>query len=111
MGPDGQNPPQSPHTHSSVCEWTGPRETLRPCNCSAALERTETGLYRFSSNPIFLDDVAILLARGHLAGLVYALLVFFGLHVWVVLHEEPVVHARLGEDWKRYVARIPRWIG
>ncbi len=38
------------------------------------------------------------------------LLVFFGLHVWVVLHEEPAVHTRLGEDWKRYVARAPRWI-
>ena len=74
-----------------------------------------SGLYRFSRNPIFLADVVIVLgmflARGHAALLLYALLVFIGLHLWVVMKEEPAIQERLGEDWSIYASRVPRWFG
>ena len=74
-----------------------------------------SGLYQYSRNPIYLADVAILLgiflARGHLALLLYAGLVFLGLHAWVVVHEEPRLRDRLGEDWEAYVQRVLRWFG
>jgi protein-S-isoprenylcysteine O-methyltransferase Ste14 len=74
-----------------------------------------SGLYGHTRNPIFLADVVVLLGvfflRGHAALLLYAGLVFAGLHAWLIGHEEPVLRVRLGEDWERYVARVPRWLG
>lgn len=72
------------------------------------------GLYRYSRNPIFLADVAIVLGifcvRGHLALLLYAGLVFLGLHLWLTQHEEPVLVRRFGEQWQDYARSVPRWL-
>ena len=73
------------------------------------------GLYRYSRNPIFVADVAILvglfLHRGELSLLLYAGLVTVFVHALVVLREEPQLRRRFGEDYARYERAVPRWIG
>ena len=73
------------------------------------------GVYRYSRNPIYVGDLAILfglfLHRGELALLLYALAIAAGLQVWVVVHEEPTLQQRFGHEFSAYSARVPRWIG
>lgn len=74
-----------------------------------------SGPYRYSRNPIYVADVAILLGFFALSGvptlLLYALAVAAGLHAFVVWLEEPQLRRRFGVDYARYLARVPRWLG
>ena len=73
-----------------------------------------SGLYRYSRNPIYVADVAILLGiflvGGWATQLLYALVVTGLIHALIVLHEEPVLQRRFGEPYARYVQRVPRWL-
>ncbi len=73
------------------------------------------GLYRYSRNPIFVADLAILLGvfllRGELALLLYTAVVALFLQIVIVGREEPELRKRFGEDYDRYVRGVPRWIG
>jgi protein-S-isoprenylcysteine O-methyltransferase Ste14 len=86
-----------------------------PVPTDPPIRLVSSGLYRFSRNPVYVADVALLLgiflAKGHLALGVYAVLVFIGLHAWVVLHEEPRLEARFGPAWSEYTGHVPRWWG
>ena len=74
-----------------------------------------SGLYRYTRNPIYVADVAILfglfLHRGELALLIYALVMTAALHLWMVWREEPELCRRFGEAYVRYMRSVPRWIG
>jgi protein-S-isoprenylcysteine O-methyltransferase Ste14 len=73
-----------------------------------------SGLYRYSRNPMYVADVAILfglfLHRGEVALLLYAVLVLGFIQAWVVWHEEPVLRRRFGEAYVRYTKAVPRWL-
>ncbi len=73
-----------------------------------------TGFYRYSRNPIYVADIAVLLGlflhRGEVALLLYALAFAAAAHGWVVWHEEPELRARFGDDFVRYAEGVPRWI-
>lgn len=73
------------------------------------------GAFRFSRNPIYVADLAVLsgmfLVRGEPALLLYVFLGWGALHLWVVRHEEPVLARRFGDEWWRYRERVPRWFG
>jgi protein-S-isoprenylcysteine O-methyltransferase Ste14 len=73
------------------------------------------GLYRYSRNPIYVSDVALLLAaflvRGDVALLLYAGVVAVELHAWIVWREEPVLRRRFGDAYVAYAQRVPRWLG
>jgi protein-S-isoprenylcysteine O-methyltransferase Ste14 len=73
------------------------------------------GPYRWSRNPMYVADVAILLGlflhRGELALLVYAIAFTLVLHLWIVRWEEPVLIERFGADYVAYMRAVPRWIG
>jgi protein-S-isoprenylcysteine O-methyltransferase Ste14 len=73
-----------------------------------------TGLFRWSRNPIYVADLIVLVGifalRGHVALLLYVALFWGALHLWLLLHEEPVLRARFGAEWEAYAARVPRWL-
>lgn len=75
----------------------------------------ESGLYRFSRNPIYVADLFILLGfflyDGRVALLLYAGIFFVLIQIWVVVHEEPVLRARFGSAYDAYTRRVPRWLG
>jgi protein-S-isoprenylcysteine O-methyltransferase Ste14 len=73
-----------------------------------------TGLYRYSRNPIYVADVAILLGlflfRGELLLLMYVVIFAAVIHIWVVCLEEPVLRDRFGKEYIRYKQTVPRWL-
>jgi protein-S-isoprenylcysteine O-methyltransferase Ste14 len=78
-------------------------------------ELVVTDLYRWSRNPIYVADVAILvglfLLHGSWALLLYAVLFAVFAHVFIVAWEEPGLARRFGEPYERYRRQAPRWLG
>jgi protein-S-isoprenylcysteine O-methyltransferase Ste14 len=74
-----------------------------------------SGVYRYSRNPMYVADVAVLvglfLHRGEVALLAYAAAFALLVHVWVVRREEPALERRFGTEYVEYRRRTPRWLG
>ncbi len=77
-------------------------------------ELVVAGLYRYVRNPMYWGGVVILLGHflwfGATVLLLYAVLVFAGFHLFVVLYEEPALARRFGASYAAYRARVPRWL-
>ena len=73
------------------------------------------GWYRFSRNPMYIAVALILwgwaLGFRSRALAIYALVVMVAFHVRVVVNEEPWLARTHGDEWARYKAQVPRWIG
>jgi len=74
-----------------------------------------SGLYRFTRNPIYVAQVAILLSYflyfGQLALLAHAVAWALLVQGWVVWVEEPGLRQRFGAAYVTYTQEVPRWIG
>jgi protein-S-isoprenylcysteine O-methyltransferase Ste14 len=74
-----------------------------------------SGLYRVSRNPMYV--AVILILSGWAVGFrsrtltIYAVLVAIAFHLRVVFGEEPWLARRYGDQWERYRASVPRWLG
>ena len=72
------------------------------------------GLYRFVRNPMYVGVLFLVLGwalffkSSFLAG--YAVLLAVGFHLRVVMHEEPWLDNKFGQQWRAYKAEIPRWL-
>jgi len=89
------------------------RGTLAPWDPPRAL--VVTGVYGVSRNPMYV--AVILVLSGWALGFrarplaVYAAVVAVAFHLRVVFGEEPWLARRYGDEWVRYKARVPRWLG
>lgn len=72
------------------------------------------GLYRSTRNPMYVGIVAALVGEAlwfqSVALAVYALLLFAGFHLRIVLYEEPVLARTFAGQFADYCARVPRWL-
>ena len=74
-----------------------------------------SGLYHVSRNPMYVGVLLIL--GGWALGFrswrlaAYAFVVMIAFHLRVVLHEEPWLARKHGEEWMNYKAHVPRWFG
>lgn len=72
------------------------------------------GLYRVVRNPMAIGFTLILLgeaiAFGAMEVLVYAGAVFFFIHLFIVLIEEPDLKHKFGAPYEAYFKSVPRWI-
>ncbi len=72
------------------------------------------GVYRHVRNPMISGVITVLLGESLLSQSLplLAWAVTFALANWVYIPhwEEPALHARFGEDYRRYSANVPRWI-
>jgi protein-S-isoprenylcysteine O-methyltransferase Ste14 len=74
-----------------------------------------TGPFAWSRNPIYVGNVLLILGLGiafdsswsFAAALADALLT----HRLAVVREERHLEAKFGSAWRRYAARVPRWVG
>ncbi len=77
-------------------------------------ELVVTGPYRYVRNPIYVGVALIFLGHflwfGYWALLIYTVLAFIGVHVFVVLYEEPTLKRKFGAAYEDYLRRVPRWI-
>lgn len=73
----------------------------------------ESGLYRFSRNPMYLGISLLLLGESlclqNLSVLVYGLVVFAFFNLTVTQSEEPHLQKKFGEKYTDYCQKVPRW--
>lgn len=78
-------------------------------------ELVVAGLYRFTRNPIYVAQVAVLLGyffySGEIALLAYAGFWALLVQAFVVWVEEPDLGRRFGEAYLQYTRDVPRWLG
>lgn len=71
------------------------------------------GLYRKSRNPIYIGYWLILIGESLFLGqslvLLYAILFIFTLHLYIVFVEEKELVKRFGDDYKKYLQKVPRY--
>jgi protein-S-isoprenylcysteine O-methyltransferase Ste14 len=72
------------------------------------------GLYKYTRNPMYISTLAVVLGYffffGHTSLVVYLFLLFIGLHLFVVLYEEPTLTNKFGKQYKNYCSKVKRWI-
>lgn len=74
----------------------------------------EAGPYRFTRNPIYIGltllyfGLAVMLTSGWMLALLVPVLIV--LQRGVVLREEAYLREKFGEVYRRYEARVPRWL-
>ncbi len=77
-------------------------------------ELVTTGPYHYVRNPGYVGVVFIFLGHflwfGYWALLNYATLAFIGVHLFVILYEEPTLKRKFGNSYENYLKTVPRWI-
>jgi len=72
------------------------------------------GPYRFVRNPMYLGAGLALLGLaifyGSAAVLAYGLALAVGMHLLVLLYEEPTLREKFGDEYRAYCARVHRWL-
>ena len=72
------------------------------------------GLYRYVRNPMYLGVLVLVLGWAFFLSSVmlasYTIVLAIGFHIRVLIHEEPWLESKFGEDWKTYKACVPRWL-
>ena len=73
------------------------------------------GLYRLSRNPMYIAVLTVLIGWATMYTsrtlAIYSAFIATAFHLRVVLAEEPWLASTHGEEWTRYRARVPRWLG
>ena len=73
-----------------------------------------TGPYRYVRNPIYVGVLLIFLGHflwfGYWAMLIYTVSAFIGVHLFVLLYEEPTLKRKFGAAYEDYLKRVPRWM-
>jgi len=71
------------------------------------------GLYRYTRNPMYVGVLTVILGWVMLyeaaALFVYALAVFTGFQLFIVLYEEPHLLREFGQEYETYRERVGRW--
>lgn len=90
------------------------RTTVNPLTPEAASEVVQSGVYRFSRNPIYLGLLLWLLGLAAYLGSVVALLLLPGFVVYMnryqIVPEERALLAKFGAPYARYIAAVRKWV-
>jgi protein-S-isoprenylcysteine O-methyltransferase Ste14 len=86
--------------------------TLAPWDPTTKL--VVAGPYRYVRNPMIVGVALVLAGEAAIFGSVWVLgwmAVFLAINaVWFPRVEEPALERRFGEDYRRYVRSVPRWV-
>ena len=90
----------------------GPQARAREANVRKLVY---TGPYELSRNPLYIGNIIIFVGLGLASGgirLAAAFLVGFVLYFNIIVrYEEDFLERRLGEIYRSYLNRVPRWLG
>lgn len=88
------------------------RGTLSPADPTKRL--VITGLYKYSSNPMYVGVTMILTGEAIFSQStylwIYSLFVFAAFNIFILLHEEPRLRNDFGEEYNLYCEKVRRWI-
>ena len=86
----------------------------RPAPYDAGGTFTIAGPYCFVRNPFMLGVILALWGEAILLGrivmMLYAVLLTWAIHLWVIFYEEPSLTKSLGKQYKDYQSSVPRWV-
>ncbi len=72
------------------------------------------GLNRFVRNPMYIGYVTGLVGLGlfwqSISVILFAIVIFFLIHLFVVFAEEPGLRRRFGVKYETYCRAVPRWL-
>ena len=92
--------------------WTG-RGTPAPIAPPQRL--VVVGFYRHVRNPMYVGFVTgwigvwIVFGRANPSLIAGAALALLGIHLFVLLYEEPTLRSKFGADYQEYCRNVPRW--
>jgi protein-S-isoprenylcysteine O-methyltransferase Ste14 len=92
--------------------WTG-RGT--PVPAAPPKRLVVVGFYRFVRNPMYVGfafgwiGLWIIFGRANLALISAVAAVALGVHLFVVLYEEPTLRGKFGADYEQYCLHVRRW--
>jgi protein-S-isoprenylcysteine O-methyltransferase Ste14 len=73
-----------------------------------------TGFHRFVRNPMYVGVELVILGEAMLfrsrTVLVYAVCVWLGFNLFVLLYEEPHLRKKFGAAYEEYCRAVPRWL-
>ena len=73
-----------------------------------------SGLYQYGRNPMYVGVLGMILGQGLLFGdgrlFAYGVLLWLGIHVFVVGYEEPTLRRSFGSEYEAFSRNVPRWI-
>lgn len=85
----------------------------RPAPYDAGGVFTIAGPYRYVRNPFMLGVIIALWGEAvfmeGLAMMIYALIIVWAIHFWVIFFEEPALEERFGKEYDEYRSVVPRW--
>ncbi len=97
---------------ASVITFRKARTTILPHR--AASELITGGPFRFTRNPIYVGNTALVFGVGLAFGvgwlMIAALLAAVAVHHLAVLREERHLSVAFGEAWRKYAEIVPRWV-
>ena len=74
------------------------------------------GFYRYVRNPMYVGffvgwlGLWIVFGRANTVLILAAASVVLGVHLFVLLYEEPTLHKMFGPDYDRFRQNVPRWL-
>lgn len=99
---------------AGVLSFRRARTTVNPLHPERATALVDSGIYRFTRNPMYLGFAIILLAWAVLLGSLVALpgVAVFVLYMnrFQIRPEERALNALFGDEFSRYCARVRRWV-
>lgn len=73
-----------------------------------------SGFYRHVRNPMYVGVVGAILGQALLFSdrnlLIYAAAIGLGMHLFVVMYEEPALRRQFGEEYAAFRRHVPRWL-
>ncbi|GAA5522840.1 isoprenylcysteine carboxylmethyltransferase family protein [Aliifodinibius salicampi] len=88
--------------------------SINPHKPDSASSLVDSGIYRFSRNPMYLALLLILISYGIYLGNMLAILILplFVLYMnyFQIIPEEKVLHKKFGEEFEKYRSKVHRWI-
>lgn len=87
---------------------------MNPLNPAAATTLVESGIYRYSRNPMYLGLLFVLLGWAAFLGNAFAVLILPGF-VWYmnyfqIIPEEKALLERFGSAFSAYSKKVRRWL-
>ena len=85
-----------------------------PAPFDAPKKVVATGAYQFVRNPMYVACVSVLIGEAiffeSAALLIYAFVLFFIFHIWILIYEEPTLRKSFGASYEEYCREASRWL-
>jgi protein-S-isoprenylcysteine O-methyltransferase Ste14 len=96
-----------------ICSWLFIQSHGTPAPIDPPKQLVATGPYRLGRNPMYVAVLCILVSEtlyfeSWILAL-YALMVFFGFHLWILFYEEPILKKQFGSAYLNYCRKVHRW--